>query len=60
MKNKILREREREREREKNKRKKLLCIKNYVQNERENCKFIVRGGEYEKLKLKEDKWIEEK
>ena len=57
MKNKILRVREREREKKRNN---LLCMKNYVQNERENCKFIVRGGEYEKLKLKEDKWIEEK
>ena len=33
-----------------------LCI----EWERENCKFIVRGGEYDKPKLKEDKWIEEK
>ena len=54
MKNKILRERE------KKKRNNLLCMKNYVQNERENCKFIVRGGEYGQLKLKEDKWIQEK
>ena len=35
-------------------------MKNYVQNERENCKFIIREREYEKPKLKEDKWIDEK
>ena len=33
-----------------------LCI----EWERENCKFIVRWGEEEKTKLKEDKRIEKK
>ena len=42
-------------------RKIIFCVQeNYVQNEIENCKFIVRGGELEKPKIKEDKGIEEK
>ena len=31
-------------EREKEKENNLLCVRKYVQNERQNCKFIVRGG----------------
>ena len=40
--------------------KRALCVWKTMYRMRENCKFIVRGGEYEKPKLKEDKWIEEK
>ena len=47
----------REIEREKNN----FCVQeNYVQNKIENCKFIVIGGELEKLKIKEDNGIQEK
>ena len=39
----------------------IFCVwENYVENEVENCKFIVRGGELEKPKIKEDKGIQEK
>ena len=42
MKNNFFRERERERERE---RDITLCLQENIQNERDNCKFIVREGE---------------
>ena len=41
----------------------LLFVEKYVQNKRENCKFIVRGGgggDTKKPKIKEDEEIEKK
>ena len=47
-------------EKEKQREDNILCMRKYVQNERENCKFIVRGREMKRQKIKEDKEIKEK